>query len=77
MPPTGPSGGLSELKALLPRMTSLFKKHWFFAGFVLVIVYAPGLHGQNLWVQEYHITTTGIFLALQESSVGRMPEINR
>lgn len=65
------------MKALLPRMTSLLKKHWFFAGIVLVIVCASGLHGRNLWVQEYHVLTIGIFLALQESSVGRMPEINR
>lgn len=67
MPTAGPSGGLSELKALLPRMTSFLKKHWFFAGIVLVIVYASGLHGQNLWVQEYHVLTISIFLALEFS----------
>lgn len=63
MPTAGSSGGFPALKALLPRMTSLLKKHWFFAGIVLVIVYASGLHGQNLWVQEYHVLTIGIFLA--------------
>ena len=63
MPTAVSSDRLSAFKALLPRMTSLLKKYWFFAGIVLVIVYASGLHGQNLWVQEYHVLTIGIFLA--------------
>lgn len=51
------------MKALLPRATFLLGKYWFFLGIFLVVFCASGIHGQNLWVREYHIMPIVISIA--------------
>ncbi|MGE5256965.1 MAG: bile acid:sodium symporter family protein [Hyphomicrobiales bacterium] len=44
-------------------IAAFFRKHWFFAGIVLVVLCGYGLGDAHVGLQEYHILPIGIFTA--------------